>query len=381
MRDRRGGRRPPSWLPNEPQSLLIAACLADDDDLEIRLRAWEAAQELAVIDAGSHRLLPLLYSRLRTAGITAQEHARLKGAYVKAWVEHVSVRREALSLVDELSASGIRPLLLKGVALQATAYAQDPIGRPSSDVDVLVRPEEFPRARDWLVAQGFTWDPQYSPEDRFQSTKSVSFSRGDIEVDVHTRIFQWSADPVLEDRLRHRSEEIVVDGIRFETLSPTDHLLHAVVHGSGWNAIPSIRWIVDSALIVRGTNIIDWDVLCDEVNRCELHLPTRPMLEHLERVWRVPIPGSTLTAIARQRQSLAGRLMYRGSQAQTKRTMRFNRIAYGEYLCRRDPATIHRAWLLYPLKEPAIALGMVREFKRRHRSAPRATPGAAATLS
>jgi hypothetical protein len=63
--------RPPTeygcW-PNEPQRLLLQAALLDGDRASTASRAWCARIDLDLLDAGSLRLLPLLYRAMTARG-------------------------------------------------------------------------------------------------------------------------------------------------------------------------------------------------------------------------------------------------------------------------------------------------------------------------
>ena len=50
-----------SWLPSPAQTLLLRASLLDDATAQHAWREFQKFADLDTVDAGSHRLLPLLF--------------------------------------------------------------------------------------------------------------------------------------------------------------------------------------------------------------------------------------------------------------------------------------------------------------------------------
>ena len=76
-----------------------------------------------------------------------------------------------------------------------------------------------------------------------------------------------------------------------QTLSPTHHLFHAVLHGLGASEEAVLRWVPDALTIlaVAGADI-DWDELVGAARRHHCSLLIREGVEHLVEQWRAPIP-------------------------------------------------------------------------------------------
>jgi putative nucleotidyltransferase-like protein len=66
--------------------------------------------------------------------------------------------RMLVILIHTFKEKGIRPLLIKGIALAYTVYPHASLRRPGNDIDLLVTPEEFLQAREVLLAQGYCCD-------------------------------------------------------------------------------------------------------------------------------------------------------------------------------------------------------------------------------
>lgn len=121
----------------EPQRRMLLACLSEDADFVEALRAWEESIELDDIDYGTMRLVPYLYRKIERLNVPARDMGRLRGIYSRFWALH---HVKAVPALDAIADLPLPYLVLKGTALQALAYGNDPATRPSDDVDVLVLP-------------------------------------------------------------------------------------------------------------------------------------------------------------------------------------------------------------------------------------------------
>ncbi len=63
--------------------------------------------------------------------------------------------RELIRIVEHLSALGIEVMPYKGVALAEMAYGDIAL-RHAGDIDLLIRPQDFPRIRDAVRELGYT---------------------------------------------------------------------------------------------------------------------------------------------------------------------------------------------------------------------------------
>ena len=134
-----------------PQSLDAATLnrLSGDDRAELLRRA------------GQHRFLPYLDFALsggtepaRATAPTGAEDLLPAGTARRNWMlRYLSISRECSLIHRTLSRNGIPHLFLKGIPLAIGRYPA-PALRPVRDIDILVHPDDLPRAFDLLIAQG-----------------------------------------------------------------------------------------------------------------------------------------------------------------------------------------------------------------------------------
>ena len=115
------------------------------------------ALELAELAAAGHtdrgvtRLLPLLRRRPE---VPSPLREKVEQHYRQSLVRFVMLEEQLRQVTLALQRHGMAPLLLKGYPL-ARYYYPIPAFRPTSDLDVAVRPERFSEAVQVLRAEGY----------------------------------------------------------------------------------------------------------------------------------------------------------------------------------------------------------------------------------
>lgn len=240
---------------------LLVACTTDSTNFEPALRKWEIVQNIGDIDFATMRLIPFLYRRAQLLGVKMANEGICKGLYLRAWYLLKTTGVPSLDWVSKQKCfSGA--IVLKGAALQKTIYADDPPTRPADDLDLLIPRESALEVFGVLERAGLSMDHGLSPRTITNLRNGINFYGEGMAIDVHWNLFPVSLDPTFIRRIFHRSVPLV--GI-LRTLSPTDHLLHTLLHGFGANDIAPIRWALDAALLIREKEI-DWGLFWREVS-------------------------------------------------------------------------------------------------------------------
>jgi hypothetical protein len=106
--------------------------------------------------AESHGLTPLLYEMLSHArtSVPTEHMQALECAYQTNLHKALLLSRELIRVVDSLRSSGLNILPYKGVALAETVYGDIAL-RHSGDIDLLIHPNDFLRARTELAKLGY----------------------------------------------------------------------------------------------------------------------------------------------------------------------------------------------------------------------------------
>jgi hypothetical protein len=237
-------------------------------------REWQQLLRMA----RQHRLGPLLHWRLsnarNTPTVPAAVSSTLATAFRQQTMRALLLQAEIAGLHRAMQLNGIRAVFLKGAYLAYHAYPNAAL-RPMRDVDVLVPKHAALQAFDALLQAGYARHPTSpgSPQAALECAKhlpSLVSPLGRVLVELHTRLTDPEADlehPRLDPA--HRSETWdrliygTVAGERIAYLSPTDQLLHLIVHAAydhQLNCGPLV--LTDIAELIKST-AIDWPLFWD----------------------------------------------------------------------------------------------------------------------
>ena len=128
------------------------------EQLSRQIEAFTCWQELPA-QAELHGMAPLLWHHLRRSGISlpAETERAITGLYLRHRASNLVHTRTLEEIVTLFEQAGIRPLVLKGLAL-AYEYYPDPALRPIRDIDLLLKQDEIKPALDLLADAGFRVD-------------------------------------------------------------------------------------------------------------------------------------------------------------------------------------------------------------------------------
>ena len=264
-------KRPPriwSPLPTQAQMRLLRLILADRPDPD-ELAAWTREVDIETLDEGSVRLLPSLYRRLSAAGLDHPWLPRMRGWHRRAFYLNQLLIHRGLRVVKALAKQGVPSLLLKGSGLGRRYYG-DLGERPMGDFDILL-PEEAPLDQVMAV---LTKDAGLALRDRALHALTL-LGQDRLEIDVHRYLLPELAYRGSSRLLWERAEPIEFggEGESWRTLSAEDHVFHILVHGLRVSDVPPLRWIVDTAAVLRATPRFDWGLVIEQARLTQMALP------------------------------------------------------------------------------------------------------------
>jgi hypothetical protein len=300
-------RHPPSaarrdaWLTPEQELLLNAALLPD----ERALAAWRRlrpAMHPDRLDGPVQAVLPQLHRNLLALGVQDELMPLLKGVHRYVWAQNQLLFAATTPALAALGASDIPTLLLKGAA-HVAGDRVDAGMRPMNDLDVLVPTESAPAAIDVLAGAGFVpvadREPWYVARFAPRCIPSHGFRDGnDRQLDLHWHALHTSCQPGADEDFWAAARPVSLRGVATRAMCASDELLHAILHGLRWNDLPTYRWVLDAALIVRSGGV-EFDRVVAQARRRRVALPLRTGLRVLERVAGLEVPRSALRALAR----------------------------------------------------------------------------------
>ncbi|MEO9965298.1 MAG: nucleotidyltransferase family protein [Reichenbachiella sp.] len=296
------------FWPSKAQLSLLKACTLSGVEAEEHFHAWKSSLNLSTqksgeqllalvfdqIDHGSQRLLPLLHYNLSET-LTAEPIIKsIKGYNRYVWSKNQIIFFQVGKVIDVLTENNIQHFFVKGVPLAKLYYSFDGI-RPMSDLDIVIREKDLTSAWDKLSTAG--WKDKFS-EKSVDYKKLIVRSRclvnfKDDELDLHWRTFKDSFQESDEEEIWSGLIDFKVGNHTAYTLSPTHQLIHTLIHGMQWNEVPSFRWICDSLIILKQTEI-DWPLLLKFAKKRKYTLRLSCGFQYLKDEFKANIPEEVL---------------------------------------------------------------------------------------
>lgn len=253
-------------------SLLLAACSeipSQEKTDRIRLLSRQPIRWKLLFDlADRHGTQPLLYQALVSSNygvedaVPAEQVSALEQRYQTNLHKSLFLSRELIRIVDHLSALGLDVMPYKGLALAELIY-RDIAMRPAGDIDLLIRPRDFPRVRDAVRELG------YSPHLALSKVEERAYLESGYECafdgtsGLNLLEVQWAIQPRFYaidfdmNMLFQRAVRVTVAGHTTKTPSREDLFLvlsaHAAKHVWG-----RLVWLCDLARIVS-LPTLDWN--------------------------------------------------------------------------------------------------------------------------
>jgi hypothetical protein len=251
-----------STLPELLVRVLAHGCNHSDGLGSVSQTQWETLR----IMVRQHRLGPLLHWRIsqcdNSNNIPPDFADEIAASFRKHSLRSLGLQYEVARTQRVLREIGITGVFLKGAYLAFHAYPL-PALRPLRDLDVLVPRDQAMAAFNALLTAGFTRLREFDgdPSAAVTGLKHLPplMTPSGVTFELHTRLtaphqMDLADDPAMWERLVHRD----VAGERIAYLSPTDQLLHLIIHAvfdHRLNNGPLVLADIDSLL--RRENI-DW---------------------------------------------------------------------------------------------------------------------------
>jgi Uncharacterised nucleotidyltransferase len=210
--------------------------------------------------AGSNEVLSLLYHNLKDTD-TAPDYIKkkLNNAYLHILRNNVAQAEEALKIFALLKKNRVKAIPLKGVVASELIFG-DPGLYLSTDIDILVRPEDLVGVAGILLGAGYEKDAGISGNDLISSHYHLIFQKNKHYVEVHwnlvKRYFQIPPEFWWEDV--HKTG---YEGIEITELSAERYIMYTVFRLFDHGFRPLKFFVLISEIINRYRDDIGWGEL------------------------------------------------------------------------------------------------------------------------
>jgi hypothetical protein len=228
----------------------------------IRAESWPELFEESI----RHGVSGLLESHLNAEAVPPE----IWKAFLLHNTDQVLVYRELARSLDEvvatLNEAGIRVCTLKGPALASRLY-DEPAIRVSTDLDLLVAPDDLDRAVRALRARGYVGGSEATTSYLLRHSHHLDFAKtGAAAIELHFQAYVGFGVTVPASALLDRAVEYAFsDHCNVLVPSVEDELMYLAVHAAGHSFV-RLSWLYDMKILVMKNPQLNWD---DVVNRSD----------------------------------------------------------------------------------------------------------------
>jgi hypothetical protein len=257
----------------EVDLMLCCARTCSTPQMSVRIKGiasqdvdWQVFLQLVT----SHGVRPLVYQTLHTTCWEALPEAarqELSHFYSVNSAKNRFLAGELLHILQLFDAEQILAVPFKGPVL-ATILYRDLGLREFSDLDILIRERDIPKAREILSNQGYRSNlanAVITPDVNVDELHSASTG---ISIELHWQFSPRRFVPSLSaEHVWNGVEQVVIFGRKKKiwSFSFQDMFLFLAVHG-GKHCWSSLKWLCDLAEFIRSNPEVDWPGL---FNRAE----------------------------------------------------------------------------------------------------------------
>jgi len=287
-------------LPTPAETLLLRACLYPSDSARRAWQQWQDCKndltdEFLGDNKSVKKLRPLVFNAQNTHGVQLDKESQtyLRSAYLQEDLRSKMVRRICRSVLLLFEREGIQTIVLKGMALAETVYA-NPVLRHCHDIDLLLKHGDVDRAKKLLPSVGFREIDQNGQ--RTGGTCKFEHESG-LPVELHTALFQLPYYNGSQGKVWERSRKEMIADCPATILAPADNLLHVCCHAFHQSRRESLRWVSDAWFIMDRNRDLDWEIVLEGAHRSHLNLPFSVTLAYLAEELDAPVPPGFLNRL------------------------------------------------------------------------------------
>jgi Uncharacterised nucleotidyltransferase len=272
--------------------LLVACCKSTSRPDLLSLLTSELDWDRVLESAQHHRVLPALCAALASRN-RLPSALRIR-AHKHAWrILHFTV--ELTKIARCFGHHEIQFLAHKGLALAQVLYG-DPAARQFGDIDLLVKPQDVPRAKAALMELGYEPGLQLSPRQEKSYVHSGYEYVFGLKAERNLVELQWRIVPRFcsisfdIDTLFSRSIQIELDGLPLRTLGYQDQMLVLCVHAAKheWAQLGMLRDIA-----TLGQFDLDWNWIVTEAHRLGILKILQVSLLAVRELFAIDLPATS----------------------------------------------------------------------------------------
>lgn len=219
---------------------------------------------------------------------------RLDRSYKGTLFKNVAISAEMDSVLGNFDKNGISVIALKGAILAEQLYG-NPGLRPMSDIDIMVKSEDLPRAGSLLLEMGY--QQMEADLDRPHAFhESPYYRQGPISlyIELHWNLDNPKLVAIPLQEIWQRAQSIQIRGKTIKVLSPEDNMLFLMVHMHK-HSDNTLKSLIDVMLMIKKyQGILDWDYILKSARSWEVEIGIYYALRWSKELLGAPVPSSLL---------------------------------------------------------------------------------------
>ena len=259
---------------------------------------------------------PLLHHHLKQApALAVPETARTtlaeRSRSCLAW--NLRLKHELLRLLDRFNKAGIPVMPLKGLYLADLLY-EDSSLRPTSDLDLLVRVQDFDASHLVLEEAGCTKLTEAEQGAEYHISYITTDGRaGQVLIELHLDLGEEHVAGLKIESVWRSAAPITWEGRTIWTMALPDLFLYTCLHAVK-DGLASIRSLLDITLLLdRYGQDLPWQELAQRVKQARIETPVSLSLRLSRELLEASVPSEFLSAIrpSRNLSRLLGQALFR----------------------------------------------------------------------
>jgi hypothetical protein len=216
--------------------------------------------------AAEHNVLMLFYQSLKQTHLELLPKSicnQLKIEAQRRIARNLFLTQQLFKILDLFAAHDIQGIPFKGPVWAKFAYGNMAL-REFGDLDILVRPEDFPKAKELLIQQGYH-DPLLGTKEQQIAQVQMVRQDGQVKIDLHfglvPPIFYLPLD---SEPFFNELQTVSIGGRDIATFSPENSVALGYIHGTkdNWGLL---KRICDFAALIRTYPNVDWQDIMNRV--------------------------------------------------------------------------------------------------------------------
>lgn len=197
-------------------------------------------------------------------------------------------------VLQTFAQEGLRPVVLKGYPLGARCYP-DPLLRPSTDVDLLVREEELAASEGILTGIGLAPIREETQAYLREHHHHLVFGGPAGMVELHFRAIAGFGASIEWADLRE-PVDAVLDELPLRYLTPEDELTYLAAHAAE-HAFARLSWLYDLRRFIGLHPGLDWERLVTLATVTGFAVPVWAALGAAKRCFKAEVPAHVLAEL------------------------------------------------------------------------------------